>query len=93
LAFGYTYVFVAFGAALATIAVVLATAPSLRAGTTRLRRIARAVCSAVISAGYATGAVTLVWGFVAHDAGMIYFALAAFVVAILTSNFLSRSAF
>lgn len=87
------YVLGAFGAAMATVVLVVATAPSLNAATTRLRRIARVTCTAVMLAGYAIGATTLVWGVVAHDAGIIYFGVAAFVVAILTSNFLSRSAF
>jgi hypothetical protein len=93
MAFTQVHVLIGFAAAFAIVAVVILTAPSVDIGLKRLRRFARVSCKLVIIVGFATGVVTMAWGLLAHDAGMFYVSLAAFAVGILTSNFLSRSAF
>ncbi|RWH76864.1 MAG: hypothetical protein EOQ86_19745 [Mesorhizobium sp.] len=92
MAFTYVHVLIAYGVAVGFIALVLMTAPNLSVGTSRLRRIVKFTCMTVMIAGFAVGGVTLVWGFVAHSNGLVYFSLVPLVIAILTSNFMSRNA-
>jgi hypothetical protein len=92
MAFTYVHVFIALGAAVGFIALVLMTAPNLSVGTSRLRRIVKITCTTIMIAGFVVGGVTLVWGFVAHNSGLIYFSLVPLAIAILTSNFMSRNA-
>lgn len=81
---------VAFALPLATVIAIVASAPSLKAGIDRLKLVSNLLGLFLLVVLAGSAAVLFVWGIVAGDKGLVYFALLPMIGAFLLADFITR---
>jgi hypothetical protein len=89
----FSYIHVAGGLvlAIAIIMAILFTAPTLSAGTQRLRLGVKVLCRTIVGGGFILCAVMLVWGVTTRSETLMYTSMIPLTIALLTSKFMQRN--